>query len=95
MVVVFIELVECVLLFVNVIEDVFSVDVINRKLLGFFEQVFIEGCEYLIDEQMKKFKEFFLSCVEVFVDLSKLVERVCVGEYVIKLKEEIFFKEVV
>lgn len=37
MVVVFIELVECVLLFVNVIEDVFSVDVINRKLLGFFE----------------------------------------------------------
>lgn len=44
---------------------------------------------------MKKFKEFFLSCVEVFVDLSKLVERVCVGEYVIKLKEEIFFKEVV
>lgn len=95
MVVVFIELVECVLLFVNVIENVFSVDVINRKLLGFFEQVFIEGCEYLIDEQMKKFKEFFLSCVEVFVDLSKLVERVCVGEYVIKLKEEIFFKEVV
>lgn len=44
---------------------------------------------------MKKFKEFFLSCVDVFVDLSKLVERVCVGEYVIKLKEEIFFKEVV
>lgn len=37
MVVVFIELVECVLLFVNVIENVFSVDVINRKLLGFFE----------------------------------------------------------
>lgn len=44
---------------------------------------------------MVKFKDFFLVCVDVFVDLNKLVECVMIGEYCIKLKEEIFFKEVV
>lgn len=91
----FIEPVECVSSPVNVTEDVSSVDVTNRKLPGFLEQVFIGGCEHLTDEQTKKFKEFLLSRVEAFADPSKPAERARVGEHVIKLKEEIPFKEAV
>lgn len=91
----FIEPVECVSSPVNVTENVSSVDVTNRKLPGFLEQVFIEGCEHLTDEQTKKFKEFLLSRVEAFADPSKPAERARVGEHVIKLKEEIPFKEAV